>query len=234
VGLSDGLRVLVEPGSVFNRVEDTAAYGWSLAVLLGLVMLIGFVQIRTGLLDYVVDLETRRQLADFENTQRTLLDQARFEHGMEDIRQNGEFIKTLRRLQAIILSPAGLLARYLLISAVLYAAVALSGRKPEYHTLMSICVYAGSIDILARLLETVMMVYYRTPHVQTSLAMLVKPGEGTMLAAIDPLVVWFWGLVGLGLVITRQLGRRTAVACCVALCLLSLVGRAGLTYVGVF
>lgn len=232
VGLLDGLRVLVEPAGVFTRVEDTGAYGWSLAVLLALITLAGYVEIRTGLLDRVVDLQTRRNLANYETTQRPLLDQARFEHGMEGIRQNGEFVKTLQRIQALLLAPIGVLAAYLLGAAVLYAVVALSGRKPEYHTLMSICVFAGSIDVLARFLELAMMFHYRTPHLDTSLALLAEPGQGTWLAALNPLVMWFWGLVAVGLVVTRQLGRRAAVTVCLLLCLLSLGLRAGLTYAG--
>ena len=44
-------------------------------------------------------------------------------------------------------APLGLLVSIMVISSLFYAAVALSGRKPEYHTLMSICTYAAVVEV---------------------------------------------------------------------------------------
>ena len=58
LGLRHALWVYSAPARLFRRVEDTGAYGWTLAVLLLLVTLIGYAQIQTGLIDRVVDRQT--------------------------------------------------------------------------------------------------------------------------------------------------------------------------------
>jgi hypothetical protein len=47
-----------------------------------------------------------------------------------------------------------------------------------------------------------------------------------VLAGIDPFRLWFWVLVGIGLCVTRQLGRRMAVGACVVMALVSSAGHA--------
>lgn len=229
--LRDVLHVFSRPKALFARVEDTAAYGWGLLLLLSLVLLVGYIQVQTGLIDRVVDQSTEKQLADLEKTQLHLVDRIKLREQMEDIRKSGEFNKLMARMGAIVLSPLYMLSGFLLIASFLYAAVALTGRKPEYHTLMAICVYAGFVELLAHILRLGMMFCYRTVDVDTSLAVLAVPGKPTWLAAVDPFRVWFWVLVGIGLTTTQQLSRRTAIACCSVMCLAAMAARAGLEYV---
>ena len=42
-----------------------------------------------------------------------------------------------------------------------------------------------------------------------------------VLSSVDPFRVWFWILVCLGLVVTGQLSRRTALVTCLLFCLLA-------------
>ena len=44
------LLVFTTPRSLFSRVEDTGAYGWSLVLLLGLAIIIGYVEVQSGLI----------------------------------------------------------------------------------------------------------------------------------------------------------------------------------------
>ena len=67
-------------------------------------------------------------------------------------------------------------------------------------------------------------------EVGTSLAALGTPGEPSVWAAVDPFRIWFWVLVTIGLVVTRQLSRRMAVASCSVLYLLALGVRVGVEY----
>ena len=55
LGVRHALLVYSSPSALFRRIEDTGAYGGALAVLLGLVTLVGYVQVQTGLLDRLVD-----------------------------------------------------------------------------------------------------------------------------------------------------------------------------------
>ncbi len=215
LGVLDGLRVLVAPGRVFSRIEDTAAYGWSLVVLLTLATLMGYLLVQSGLIDAAIDKHTEKELARIESSTGVLVDRIALRQSLEDARKQGEFNKTLARLQPVVLTPIGMMASFLLVSSMLYAIVALSGRKPEWHTLMSICVYAGFIDLVASALNTAMLFYYRRMDIDTSLRALANAGEPTVLAGIDPFRAWFWCLMALGLIVTQQLSRRIAVAICV-------------------
>jgi hypothetical protein len=149
---------------------------------------------------------------------------------MDAIRKNGEFVKLMRRLGAVALRPAGMLASCLLISSLLYAAVALTGRKPEYHTILSICVLSSFVILAGYVLQLGMMLAYRTTAVDTTMGMLGQPGKPTLWSAIDPFRIWFWGLIGLGMSVTQQLSRRGAIVSCCLLFLIATVLRVGLEF----
>lgn len=229
--LRDALLVLASPGRVFARIEDTGAYGWALVTFLILVFLIGYSKVQTGLIDQDIDRQTERSLAELEKTQGHLLDRVELADRMESIRKAAVFNKTIARLLEVIWAPIYFLASFLLIASLLYAVVALTGAKPEYHTLMSICVYAGFIELVAFGLVLAMLVAFQTTRVNTSLAMLAEPGSPTVLSAIDPFRVWFWVLVAMGLTVTRQLTRRMAILACSLFCAIALGVRMGLAYV---
>lgn len=226
--LRDALSIFVSPAKVFARVEDTGAYGWALFTLLVLVLLVGFAQVQTGLIDQDVARRTELKLAELEKNHGQLLDRVELSDRMESIRKEAEFTRLLSRLRVIIASPVYFLASFLLISSLLYAVVALTGVKPEYHTLMSICVYAGFVELTACVLQLAMVLYFRTSSVDTSLGMLAPPGKPSVLYAFDPFRIWFWVLVALGLSITHQLRVRTAVASCALFCLVGIGARMGL------
>lgn len=226
------LLVYTSPRSLFERVEDTGHYGLALVLLLGLVTLIGYAQIQTGLIDRVVDQQTEQALAALETSQGDLVDRVELRDGMETIRKQGEFNKTMTRLGRSVMLPVSYLASFLLIASVLYAAVALTGRKPEYHTLISICVYAGFLELVGLFVRLAMMLYYRTPEVETSLGFLAPMGEKSILFAIDPFRIWFWILVAIGVAVTHQLSRRMAIVTCTLLCLASIGMHAAIHYAG--
>lgn len=230
VGLRHIPWVIMRPTAVFARMEDTGAYGKALVVLLALAVLVGYAQVQTGLIDRVVDQQTESQLAELEKAQYGVVDKLELKDAMDNVRKSGQFMKMLQRLGAVVFSPTYLLISSLLISSLLYAAVALTGRKPEWHTLMSICVYAAFIDLIAMTLRLAMMLSYRTLNLDTSLGLLVEPGKPTVLAGIDPFRIWFWMLVLTGLIVTRQLSRRAAWVSCGLMFAMSTGAVIGLQY----
>ena len=232
LGVRHALLVFTAPRSLFERVEDTGAYGWALVTLLGLVMLLGYAEVKTGLIDRVVDEQTEKELAKIEGEQANLVDRIQLKERMESVHKAAVFTKTMTRIGVVALKPMYLLASFMLIASALYAMAALTGRKPEYHTLMSICVYAGFIELAAFVLQLALMLYFRTTEIDTSLRALGPVGKPTVLAAIDPFRIWFWVLVGMGLTVTHQLGRRMAIATCSVMCLVAIGVRAGLEFVG--
>ena len=230
VRLRDALWIYSAPKTVFGRIDDSGGFGWALVTLLALVTLIGYAQVQTGLIDLVVDVRTEERLVALEKTQLHLVDRIEFQEKLETLRKTGEFDKMTQRIVAVIASPAFMLTSILLIASCLYAAVALSGRKPEYNTLVSICVYAAFVELMAYGLRLGLMLYHRTIDVDTSLAGLVDSKAFAWLGAIDPFRIWFWVLVVIGLTVTQQLSRRIAVVSCTLLCLLATGVRAALEY----
>lgn len=216
-GLADAPLVFAAPAALFRRVEDTATYAWTLAVLLLFVTLVGYLRVQTGLVDRVVDQKTERELALLESAQRDLVDRVALRDEMDSVRKNGEFMKLVGRLKAIVATPVSLLVSILFVSSMLFATVALTGRKPEYHTLMNICVFAGFIDLAGEVLQLLMMLAYRTTQVGTSLDLLLPAGKATYLAGIDPMVIWYWIVVYIGVTATQQLSRQAALAACITL-----------------
>ena len=232
LGVRHALLIYGSPRDVFSRVEDTGAYGWTLATLILLVTLIGYAQIQTGLIDRNVAIQTEVELANLEKTQGDLLDRSELRDRMEAIHKQAEFTRMITRLAVVIATPLQFVVSFLLIAAVLYAAVALTGRKPEYHTLMSICVFAGFIELAGYALQLGMMLYYRTTEVDTTLGALAAPGKPSVLAAIDPFHIWFWVLVAIGLTVTHQLSRKVAIGMCVAIYLMSFGIRVAVQFFG--
>ena len=221
LSLRHALLVYVSPRSLFDRVEDTGAYGWALMTLLLLVVLTGYATLQTGLIDRVVDQQTERRLAELEESRAQLIDRVELSERMADIRKESAFNKLIARLGVIVFAPAGLLVSLLAIASVLYALVALTGRSPEYHTLMSICVYGAFVELVGYVVRLAMMLYYRTTEVETSLGRLATAGEATPLVALDPFRIWFGVLVVIGLCVTQQLSRRMAVVTCTLMALIA-------------
>jgi len=218
----DAATMVWAPRSVFRRMVDVSTYGWTLTWLVLLTTVLGFFTIQTGLIDRDVDQATEQRLSRLELDQTDLISRSELSERMQDVREEGEFWKFMARTQALLFSPAHLVASILLIASVLYATVALSGRKPEYHTLVSICVYASVVELIGMALRVAMMMFYRTMAVDTSLALLVPAGDSptplrAVLGGIDPFEIWFWYLVRTGLVTTWQLGRGWSAVVCVLL-----------------
>lgn len=227
VGVLDIPLVLLAPRRLFARVEDVAVYGLPLIVLLTLVTLVGYATLETGLIDREVDREVNAEIARIDAQQRDVVERSALRVLYEDARKTGEFKKLLTRMRVVIAEPIKALASALLLASVLYGAVALTGRKPEWNTLLTICVYAGFIGLLRLGMVLLLMLRYRTLEIDTSLAVLTRiigePGQISnemlvvwqgLLSAVEPFRIWFWLVVISGLSATRQLrGWRAWVTC---------------------
>jgi hypothetical protein len=218
---------LLAPRRLFLRVEDVTAYKWPLVVLLTAVTLIGYATVQTGLISREVDRQVRERIAVIESQQRDVVERSALRETYEREYKKGAFEKLVRRIQVVAAEPVQALASVLVVAAVLYGAVALTGRKPEWHTLLTICVFAGFIDVVRLLVKLALMLQLRTLEVDTSLARLTPllvPLEQTDpklaaavwggLTALDPFRIWFWAVVIIGLYATAQLrGWRAWLTC---------------------
>ena len=227
VGLRDIPLVLLAPRRVFARVEDVSAWSWPLVILLTVVTLIGYATVQTGLVDREIDTEVSAQIAQIDRQQRDVVERSALRELYQNEYKQGEFAKLLTRIKVIIMEPVQALAAALLVATFFYGATAITGRKPEWHTLLTICVFAGFIDALRLLVTLGLMLHYRTLAVDTSLAVvtrLLSPGQvggpttlatlTGLLTAADPFRIWYWLVAGVGLSATAQLpGWRAWLAC---------------------
>ncbi|RJP34100.1 MAG: hypothetical protein C4547_11315 [Phycisphaerales bacterium] len=228
VSVMDLPLVFLAPRRLFARVEDVCAYRFTGLFLLVCVTLIGWATVETGLVDRQADLLVRKQIADLEEEQRDVVERSELKRLIEERRKAGEFLKLMARIQTIGLAPVVTLASVLLICAALFGVVALSGKKPEWHTLLTVCTYSWFVDVLGRLVWLGLVLRHATLDVDLSLGALMRivppmasDPSGTqtaaiyaVLSALDPFHVWFWLLMGLGLHTTSQLrGWRLWVIC---------------------
>lgn len=237
---------MLAPRRLFARVEDVTAWGWPLLVLLATVTLIGYAMVQTGLIDREVDRQVAAAIARIDGTQRDVVERSALREMYAEEHKMGEFKKLLTRMQVVVAEPAKALASVLLIAAVLYGVVALTGRKPEWHTLLTICVFAAFIDALRLLVLLVLMLHHGTLDVHTSLAMLPRFMAGRegaepvalaalsgLLTAVDPFRIWFWLAVIVGLKTTAQLSGWRAWATCVLCWLIPAGARCALSVAAV-
>jgi len=240
IGVWDVPVALVAPKRVFARVEDVGAYGWTLVWLLTAVTLLGFALIETGLVDREVDRDVQVRIAELEKTQADIVERSALSKLIEDAKQEGEFDRLMTRVAVIGANPLLTLATVLLIPAALYGFVALTGRKPEWHTLVTICVFASFADVLGELTRLVLMLRHQTLDVYTSLALLTQSGDfgsnlhgpaavavPAMLSSFDPFRVWFWLLMAVGLTTTSQVRGWKAWATCFGFWLIAAMVRTG-------
>jgi hypothetical protein len=224
---TDVVRVLWSPRQVFLAVEDVPRYGWALVILLTCVALIGYAQVETGLVDRAVAARVQAQIQAMDLAQKDVIERSVLREQIESIHQAGEFERVIRRIGALIAMPAQLLIGALIVSALLYGVVALTGRKPEWHTLFTVTVFSSSVIVLGLLVRLGMVLHFESLEVDTSLMPLVTviadstsgnpqalAALGGLLSAIDPFVLWFWWLIVVGCRATSQLaGWRAWLTC---------------------
>lgn len=236
VGVLDMPLALLSPRRVFAKVEDVPAYGWSLVVLLAAVTLLGYAKVETGLIDLEVERHVQQGIATLEKQQLDIVERSALSKMIEEKRKEGEFLRMMTRVQNVIASPVVMLATVLLLAAFFYALVALGGKKPEWHTLITICVFAGFVDVVAGAVRLAFMLRLRTLDVDTSLAPLARlmtvegPGAAKataalsgVLSATDPFRMWFWVVMAIGLTVTSQFRGWKVWTTCV-LCWLGAAG----------
>jgi hypothetical protein len=246
VGVADIPRTFFTPRRVFERVEDVAAWGWPLAILLTAFAVTGYATVQTGLITREVDRQVQASIAEIDRTQRDVVERSALRRMYEQEIKKGEFVKLLTQIRVVVAEPAKALVTALLIAAILYGVVALTGRKPEWHTLLTICVFAGFVDFLRLLTQLGLMLCYGTLEVYTSLtplASFLAQSEGAdatavaavagLLSAVDPFRIWYWLVVIIGLSVTTQLrGWRAWLVC--TLCWLIAAGvRCGIAVAAV-
>lgn len=243
VGLRDILWVFLAPRRLFAKVENVGAYGWPLLVLLTTVTLIGYATVQTGLIDREVEKTVQKEIARLDMEQADVVQRSEISKQIEEIKKGGEFSKLMTRIGAIALEPIRVLASILLLSSFFYGLVALSGKKPEWHTLMSIAVFASFIDCVRMVFELAIKLKCASLTVDTSVGSFLKAYGGqihlpqqvadlapSLLSGFDPFRIWFWIVTIIGLTVTSQLRGWRAWLPCLIIWLGGAGVRTGINY----
>ncbi|MEK6674860.1 MAG: hypothetical protein AABZ47_04300 [Planctomycetota bacterium] len=244
VGVLDIPLALLSPGRVFARVENVASYGWIFLTLLTVVTMIGWATVQTGLIDRQVAERLAATEAELEKQHYDIVARSAFRQMLEDARKQGEFDLLMSRASHVVARPLYVLASVLGISALLYGVVALTGKKPEWHTLMTIVLLACYVDVVQLLVRFVLMWRYASLDVDDSFGVFVRllpvaANEqaaqtatlvGNCLSGISPFAIWFWVVVSMGLSRTTQLlgwrGRLT----CLLFWMAAVVAKVGIAF----
>ncbi len=241
IGARDIPLVFVAPRRLFARAEDVGAYAWPLVILLTAVTLLGAATVQTGLIELEVRRGVDARIAALDSEQRDVVERSALREMYAQQRKMGEFWELLTNIKVVAAEPLKALANVLLVAAVLYGVVALTGRKTEWHTLLTICVFAGFIDLLRLITVLGLMLSFRTLDVDTSAALLAPMLTGSegvapqqtaavagLLTAVDPFRIWYWLVILIGLSATAQLRGWRAWSVCVLCWLIGAGTRAGL------
>jgi hypothetical protein len=127
---------------------------------------------------------------------------------------------------------------YLLITAALFLVLGkLLGGLLSYGQALAIMAYAGLVTLPQQVVGALLISARKMPEVQMGLGLFLSEEAlqsfgGRFLASIDPFLVWWTVIVGLGLSIVGNLDRNRAYIGAIVLSLIWIAGFAGFASLG--
>ena len=221
------------PTRLFRGLDQTARYGVPLLILVVLLALCGYALVASGLVDREVGQASELAIARWDEATRGEVSQRQWQEGISDLREEASFWKLVVGGWAIVSPPAAAAGRIFIAAGVIYMLVALAGRTPSYGLLVTIFVYAGYALLVGEILREGMMFLQQSTDVDTSLAVVLRGRESVSapaylaLRAVDPFVLWFWGLAAAGVVVSGQLRAGRTIVACTMLWAAESLGQAG-------
>ena len=195
------LKVFYSPREVFESLDRRPEWIW--AALLGLVISLALTFV---LLPRVFLPEQLAALRDNPNITPERLS------AVEEKFQ-GMFPIIMGLASALIGYVVGLLGKSLVIFV---AALAFLSARAPFTKVLSVTAYSSFIGLLSYALKTPLMIAKGTRSIETSLAILVSPDEGSkilrgLLGSFDIFAIWELAIVSIGLaVIFKVAGKKAA------------------------
>ena len=127
---------------------------------------------------------------------------------------------------------------YLFITAALFLVLSkLIGGLLSYSQALAISAYAGLVTLPQQAVTALLISAKKTPEIQMGLGLFLSEEAlhsfgGRFLAVIDPFLVWWTVLIGLGLSIVGNLDRSRAYIGAIVLSLIWIAGYAGFASLG--
>ncbi|MBP7934726.1 MAG: hypothetical protein KA354_08785 [Phycisphaerae bacterium] len=229
-GIRDIPSLYFSPLRFYQPFDLATSYGGPLALLVVLLAAAGYTVVFSGLIGRSVDISTEKGLALIERTSVGEVKRDELDDRLRTAREAAVFWKVLASGASVLQGPVETLGRIFLGATVAFVAVALSGRKPAYHGLVSILTFASYVEVLRQAVVVPLMISLHSVEVETSLAVLLRgrPEASAWLyaglQAVDPFSLWFYALAAIGISRSGQLSTRGAVF----LSILLWAGAAGL------
>jgi hypothetical protein len=208
--LLDLVRLFLQPGALFTHLVEGNRYPSALLLLVLLQLLFASAVLSTGVVDYELDLRAQERFGRLASSLQQDDSSAADNQAVEALAKEAAFTRLLVRLGWLLGGPLRLLVGVAITVGFLFVAVSLAGRKADLPLLAGVTTFASFVEV-PRMLAVVLVVWQRqTTHVDLSAAAWFDGSVGLpaylLLRCLDPFSWWYWGLLGLGLWKTGQLG----------------------------
>jgi hypothetical protein len=210
----DVVRLFLSPGELFTHLAEGNRYPSALLFLVFCQVVFASAVLSTGVVDYELDARAGERFSRLANSLQQDDSSSADNQAVEAVEKEAAFTRLLVRLGWLLGGPLRLLAGVAVTVGALFVAVSLAGRKADLPLLAGIVTFASFVE-LARMLAVLLVVWQRqTTRVDLSAAAWFDGSVGLpaylLLRCLDPFSLWYWGLLGLGLWKTGQLGGRAA------------------------
>lgn len=224
--LDDIAAVFVSPGPLFDEITVRNRGARALIVLVALQFCYAWAVMKTGIIDYEIDVATQAEVSRMMRDQGRSENEQQLNAQIDGVEKWSGFKKMLKKLDVLFGTPAQTIVKVNLIAGVFFAAIALSGGKPKFDQLASVAIYASFVELPRMLLKLYLITTVDRLRVETSVAALFSAGEGIdlwsylLLRRLDPFDIWFWALVGYGVWKIGQAKPRLAASVTVMLAII--------------
>jgi hypothetical protein len=221
----DIFALFVRPSNLFRELPRTNRVAGALLLLMGLHALYGFGLISTGVLDYEIDVNTQTEISRIRQHPPAKESAEKFTTALDAVEKGAIFKKQFTRVVVLAGGPLQACLDASVLAACLFLVVALRGGKPNYQVLLGVTTFAAFVEVPRLLMRLLLTAQLHVSRVETSAAAFVsRPNVGLgpylLLRRLDPFEVWYYLLVGFGVVYAGQLKPRAAA---VAVCVLALL-----------
>jgi hypothetical protein len=217
----DILALFLRPSRLFRELPRTNRVAGALLLLMALHALYGLGLISTGVLDYEIDVNTQTEISRIRQHPPGKENAEKFTAALDAVEKGAVFKKQFTRVQVLAGGPLQVCLDACVLAACLFLIVALRGGKPNYQVLLGVSTFAAYVEVPRLLMRLLVTAQLQVSRVETSAAAFVSCpevglGPYLLLRQLDPFEVWYYLLVGFGVVYAGQLKPRSAaVAVCV-------------------
>jgi hypothetical protein len=222
----DIFALFVRPASLFRELPRTNRVAGALLLLMSVHALYGLGLISTGVLDYEIDVDTQGEISRIRQHPPAKESAEKFTAALDAVEKGAIFKKQLTRVLVLAGGPLQVCVDACVLAGCLFLIVALRGGKPNFRVLLGVTTFAAFVEVPRLLMRLFLTTQLQVSRVETSAAVFasrpeVGLGPYLLLRRLDPFEVWYYLLVGFGVVFAGQLKPRAAAVAVFVLALLA-------------